>query len=88
MILVLGYFVLSNIHQCWVVLGDTIGEAVASRQWQGDWERGKVKLESWHVWEMETNGAVSFYNINGHFNSHSVARLVLCTCIFIEKQEI
>ena len=35
-------------------------------------------------WQI-TNSAISFYNVHDHFNSHSIGRLVLYTCIFVEE---
>jgi len=41
---------------------------------------GKVQLESWQMKEFKmkyTNSDMSFYNIHGYFNSHSMGKLVL-----------
>jgi len=32
-----------------------------------------------------TNSDISFYNIHGYFNSHSISSIVLYTCTFVEK---
>jgi len=98
-ILVLGYWVLPNIFQDWVLVNIFIGchtqyrycsdtlIPVASRWQQGNWGERKVKLESWQMQElkMKYNSDISFYNKHGYFNSHSMGKLVLYTCTFVEK---